>query len=439
MRFIDILKSKLIKGTIFLALGSFFSKFIIYVSSILLLRYLTKDDFGRYELLRGFVASYSLFTTFGLGIAATRFFSDNDETIKKRFFVNSLSISLLTSLLIILISVVFKDEISSIIFKDKIDYHTYLINVSCLFFVSIFNIRLGELIGELKYTEAFVFQITQSLTFATILLIGVYVNRFYINVSYAISFLPLFFYVLWKKNNSLRISYISELTLSPILKFTLPVFISSIMTAPVMWGLQSRFTINEVSMVELGLYLGALIIPNIIAGVAQILNNVLMPLVFRHSSRELEHINFIGVYSIFMLIFFGIQLNTDFILRIINFNVNDKTELLLNINLLILLPILFRQGYGRIILKEKKNNLSVISMSSFGIVLIYFSMYVFDLTAINFSLSVLVSYLVNDVIFFFLLLPLYKIKTPTHNRFYLLFYISSLFICVSYVGIKYVF
>jgi O-antigen/teichoic acid export membrane protein len=93
--------------------GNVLTKGLAFISAIIVARFLGKDFYGEYGLLRNIVINIGMLSTFGLGYTATKFIAETTD-LKKRLLIirTSLGISVTISTVIALILFLFSETIA---------------------------------------------------------------------------------------------------------------------------------------------------------------------------------------------------------------------------------------------------------------------------------------------------------------------------------------
>ena len=416
------------RGVFFTGISTFFSKIFILLVTVFLARTIEKDLFGQFGLVKSFVDSFALYSTFGMGITATRFISDNkkNESVitNLAFFIISVS-----SFLLIFVGFVFADEFISEILNNSISKNIFYILLITLYFSAIYNLLLGKNFGLLNYSKVFKFQV-----FLSFLIFLSVITTVYYDISFLLYSIPIsyFVFVVFTFNKQIRIkNLVSDVIdnkniLVDLFHFGWPVFLASCLTAPVLWYIQSLYSVDVSKMSELGVYSSLYIIPGFLASISVVINNALMPIIFKYESKKNDIINILsGITCLYILGVF-IFLIKEYLFVFVKVDyVKDYVDAFI-IQITTIIVMTYRQGFGRLVLKEKKNILSLLSMTQWSLTLIVLQTYFFDLSAYGLSLSLFISYVINDFFYYIFLLKLFKIKLPSFFKKSLLAY----FVCI---------
>ena len=148
-----LIESNLFKDSFWALFGNSIAKLLALVIGIVIANLLGSEDYGRYGLVKTTLMSFSVFSTFGLGITGTKYiaqYKDNNKELINVICNNILKISLLTSSVIALFIIVFSDYISAYVDMDN---SLFVVIMSC--FAIIFNAVNTSQIGILSGFKRF--------------------------------------------------------------------------------------------------------------------------------------------------------------------------------------------------------------------------------------------------------------------------------------------
>jgi O-antigen/teichoic acid export membrane protein len=212
------------------------------IVSIIIARYLGKESFGQYSLIRNTISTFEIYTNFGLAPTATKSISENklndnlilSNTIKSIFFI-TIVVTLILSLFIYATS----DVISLNYFKDESLSLMLKCGILILIGSSILSITSGILVGfeiyksilkttiysSLVSLPIFLYLILQYKLIGSLIAIGIYF------------LLDSLFKFLYIKKHLLdyNIHCIKKETIYSILKFSFPLFLSALFMLPAIW------------------------------------------------------------------------------------------------------------------------------------------------------------------------------------------------------------
>ena len=335
------------KGVFLTGVSTFFSKILILLITVLLARTIDKSMFGQFGLVKRFVDSFSLYTTFGMGITVTRFISvdkKNESVITNIAF----SIITLASFCVLILGFIYSDRFITEILNNSISSNVFYSLLITIYLAAIYNLFIGKSFGSLNYIKVFKLQVLLSLlTFISVILSVFYRLSFLlysIPVSYFV-FISLTFKGQIKIKNLFLDIRNNKNSVIDIFKFGWPIFLASSLTAPVLWYVQSLYSINEFKLSELGIYSSIYIIPGFFASISIVINNALMPIIFKYESKKNDVINILsGITTLYFLAVIFIS-SKEYIFAFIK--VDSSTEyinaFIIQISTIIIMT--YRQGF----------------------------------------------------------------------------------------------
>lgn len=287
-----IKSNKLFVDSFWSLLGNVIGKGLALIAGILVARYLGKDVYGEYGIIRNTILTVGIFSTFGLGYTATKYIADfkvkNPE--KLRVFIKYAN----------RITLVFSGGMAFILFvtadyvaKDvlKIDYLGNALRILSvlIIFNAITATQIGILAGFAKFKElAKINSIIGVLTFLFSVLL-----TYFFNLEGALLALLIvqvlncvFNYFVVKKELPINIEYdIKDKELvGKILKFSTPIALQECTYAVASW-LSTVLLVRYTTVGDLGMYSAAMQWNAIILFIPGILRNV----VLSHLSSNIEN------------------------------------------------------------------------------------------------------------------------------------------------------
>lgn len=118
-----IQNSKLIQDSLWSVLGSGFGNFLLLIAGIVIARFLGKDVYGEYGMVKTTMFYFASFATFGLGFTSTKYIADflnNKQSDIVSVIKSSLVITLIFSLFICLVLLLFSGPIANFINEPKL-------------------------------------------------------------------------------------------------------------------------------------------------------------------------------------------------------------------------------------------------------------------------------------------------------------------------------
>lgn len=172
---------RIINGSIWNLLGSIFSQVLMLMSGIIVSRLISNTDFGKFSLIRSTISTFSIIIGLGLGVANTNLVSkhylSNPQNAKNIIFT-SLIITVGFSFTICVFSIIFRRDISELLFHNLQASNVYYYFILLLFF-TVLNLALtGILLGFEKYSIIAKILISSSLITTTISMVTTYFLKF---------------------------------------------------------------------------------------------------------------------------------------------------------------------------------------------------------------------------------------------------------------------
>lgn len=146
-----LLGSKLFKDSFWAVFGNGMGSFLIMLSGILIARFLGKDLYGEYGVVKTTMIYIASFSTFGLGITSTKyvsqFIAENPSHIKK-IIKDSLKITLSFSSFLAVLLIIFADGMAN--FLNKPSLATPFRVLACIIVCRSLTTTLVAVLGGLK-------------------------------------------------------------------------------------------------------------------------------------------------------------------------------------------------------------------------------------------------------------------------------------------------
>lgn len=244
-----ILKSdinkKIVRGSFWSLLGTFISKGLLLLSSIIVARILGPEIYGEAGIIRSTVNMFTAFAGMGLGLTATKYIAEHKkDNIQKALKIITLSniVAFLSGLIFSVLIVIFSSKIAVQINAPHL-INEIKIGALMLFFNSLNGVQNGILAGFEDFKS-----IAKNNLWAGIISFFIQIIATYIwGLMGAIIGFGINFFILWILNkysisrivnsrNKIKIWDKSLLTEVRILwKFSLPAVLSGIMVGPITW------------------------------------------------------------------------------------------------------------------------------------------------------------------------------------------------------------
>ena len=293
--FYSKLKSNaLIQDSLISLVGNLAGKGLALLAGILVARFLGKESFGEYGVIRNTILTIGIFSTFGLGYTATKFIADfkTSKPEKLKIFIKyANTITLLFSGVMGVLLYIFADKVAIDILKIKDLGYALRFLAILIVFNAITTTQIGMLAGFGKFKE--LAQINAVVGVLTFLL--TVVLTYYYKFEGALLALVLvqalncvFNFFMVKKALPKNVSYdISDKNLFyNIVDFSFPIALQECTYALTSW-LSTVLLIRLASVGDFGIYSAAIQWNAIILFVPGILRNV----VLSHLSSNLDNIS----------------------------------------------------------------------------------------------------------------------------------------------------
>jgi O-antigen/teichoic acid export membrane protein len=145
--------SSLLEDSFWALSGNVFGKGLALIASVCIARFLGKDVFGMYGLIRTILLSVAVFSTFGLGYTATKFvaeYSKNQPNRVSAIISNIMQITLVTGSLFAILLFVFSKQIATYLEASNL-YNAIRYLAIIVIFNSITTTQVGMLAGFKKF------------------------------------------------------------------------------------------------------------------------------------------------------------------------------------------------------------------------------------------------------------------------------------------------
>lgn len=154
--FTKIKKNPLLSDSLWSLLGNVIGKGLALLAGIFVARFLGKDEFGEYGIIRNTILTISIFSTFGLGYTATKFISEykNESPEKLRLFIKYATYITLTFSGVMSFGLFVFANLISVHFLNSIELALPLRILSILIvFNALSTTQIGFLAGLGKFKE----------------------------------------------------------------------------------------------------------------------------------------------------------------------------------------------------------------------------------------------------------------------------------------------
>lgn len=239
------LNKKIFEHSFWILSGNIVSKFILLIATILMARYLDKDEYGQFGIIKSTILMFSMFAGLELGMTATKYISQyrlSDKKKVERIVGLSNLFAIIISLLVSLLVYIFSKEIAVQINSPSL-YAEIRISSFILFFSSLNGIQNGILAGMEKFKELSINNaIAGVLSSAALVITSKYFGLDAVVIAFGSNFLILFIlnFIALKKyfysEFDIKLSNKENFgELEVLWKFSLPAILAGLMVGPVTW------------------------------------------------------------------------------------------------------------------------------------------------------------------------------------------------------------
>ncbi|WP_375239817.1 oligosaccharide flippase family protein [Aurantibacter sp.] len=306
------LKNGLLKNSVWNILASIVIRGGVFFLNILIARILGVTDFGKYVLIKSTVQTFENSIGSAFNLSTTKFLSENEkdkEQTKKVIFTN-ICISLILSIIVFLIFIIFSKDISIWILKKE-EFFKYLIIASFYFiFIGITQNFIGILKGQKKFKV--IFRLNTLVSVLNLFIVTLLTSFF--SLKGAIIALTLYgffqfiifgFEVIRKNNNLIKISRID---FDVIKKFNLPAILSGLGGPIAIWFVNLQLSnFSEDGFIELGIFNSSFLIFALIVFLPVSISDVVFPYMNTHFNenkdiKKMTYTNLIIVFCVSLIV-----------------------------------------------------------------------------------------------------------------------------------------
>jgi len=278
----NIIKSRFVIDSIWSLLGNVIGKGLALLAGIVIARFLGRDIYGEYGMIRNTIISISLFSTFGLGYTSTKFVAEYkivNPPLLSLISHYSEKITLIISGTLALLLFVFSEYVSAKILNAAHLNFSLKIVSAWIVFNALTTTQIGILAGLREFKKlarfnvitgiitfvlSFVFTWYWNLNGALLALLVSQIFNWFLNYNLVQKKIPLYNYSFKNKKFS-----------KEILNFSFPVALQEAIFSIIYWTL-SYLIIKFSSYGELGIYTAAMQWNAIILFIPGILRNVIL-------------------------------------------------------------------------------------------------------------------------------------------------------------------
>ncbi|WP_276728076.1 oligosaccharide flippase family protein [Chryseobacterium carnipullorum] len=239
------INKKIATSSFWILTGNIISKGTLLVATILMARFLSKEEYGQFGIIKSTILMFAMFAGMELGITATKYISQYKKTDKlkvQKIVGLSNLIAIIISIILSIAIYCFAKPIAEQISAPNL-YVEIRISAFILFFSSINGIQTGILNGMEMFKEASFINVFAGIISSILLIISsIYFGLKGVVFAFGSNFIILFvfnFYVLKRsfyKDFDIKILSKDNFDeISVIWKFSLPAIFAGLMVGPVTW------------------------------------------------------------------------------------------------------------------------------------------------------------------------------------------------------------
>lgn len=314
---IKLLSSSLFKDSFWAVFGNGLGHFLLLLAGIVIARFLGKDIYGEYGVVKTTMFYIASFSTLGLGFTATRFvakYKDVDDGLLKGSIYSSLSITAVSSLVLCLLLLVFAKPLAVYLDEPRLEIPFRFLGV--IIISRAMSTTTGAVLGGIKNFKAA--GVNNIVSGACMLILGSGFTYLWglngsliaLLTSQAILFLLNLGAIYKSSLYKLRLVVRKKVT-APILNFTFPVALQELSYSLSQWGVILILT-KFCSMGEVGLYTAAAQWNTIILFMPSLLSNVVLSYLSGSETAKKQQrllrlmllVNFFATLVPFFLVYF---------------------------------------------------------------------------------------------------------------------------------------
>ncbi|MGV0939092.1 oligosaccharide flippase family protein [Empedobacter sp. ULE_I140] len=412
------INKKIFNHGIWILLGNVISKFVLLIATIIMARYLGKDEYGQFGIIKSTILMFTMFAGLELGMTATKYISQyrvsNKEKVERIVGLSNvfaITLSILVTLLVYFFSKEISIKINAPSLSPEIRISSFI-----LFFSSLNGIQGGILAGIEKFKELSINNaIAGIISSIGLIFASKFFNLNAVVIAFGLNYVLLFFL----NFNTLRKKFYSEFNISVfrirnfeeinvLWKFSLPAILAGLMVGPTVWYCNYLLVNQSNGYFQMANFDIASQWRNTILFIPSALAQVALPLLASNINNKSEYRDVFNK-NLKANLYTGGGLTIFFTLispLIIMFYGKEYHDALLPLIIMFITAgfITVNNVIGQAIASQGKMWLGFFVNLLWGIVLIFFS-YLFvvqcKLGAIGLCLAYLISYIVHTVIQFF--------------------------------------
>lgn len=248
------LYKRILKGGGWILLGNTISKFILLLATILMARYLGKDEYGQFGIIKSTILMFAMFAGLELGMTSTKYISqykNSDKTKVSRIVGLSNLFSLIVSIIVCILVLIFSQNIALQINAPELDSEIKISSI-ILLFSSLNGVQGGILAGLEKFKEISINNVLAGVISSMLLIVTAkYFNLKWVVIAFGFNYFLLFVFNFITLQKCFYSEYDVKLfrkdnfkELEVIWKFSLPAILAGMMVSPIIW-ICNYFLVNQ--------------------------------------------------------------------------------------------------------------------------------------------------------------------------------------------------
>ncbi len=239
------LNKRLIGHSSWILIGNLISKSILLIATILLTRYMGKEEYGQFGIIKSTIVTFSVFAGLELGLTATKYISQYrkvDPSKVERIVGLSNLFAVVISLIVCGIMFFFARKIADSVNAPSL-YREIQVSSFILFFSALNGVQNGVLSGVESFKKLSINNAIAGIASSVLMVIvAAYAGLYAVVIAFGMNFVLLFFlnFLTLKKvfYSTFRVNMLSRQNFSEIgvlWQFTLPAILAGLMVGPVVW------------------------------------------------------------------------------------------------------------------------------------------------------------------------------------------------------------
>ena len=316
--------SSLFKDSFWAVFGNGLGHFLLLLSGIIIARFLGKDIYGEYGVVKTTMFYIASFSTLGLGFTATRFvarYNDTDNALLKGSIISSIIITTISSAVLCFFLFIFSVPLANYLGEPGLSTPFRFLGI--IIIAKALSTTTGAILGGTKNFKAV--GINNIISGVCMLAMGVGFTYFWGLKGSLVALLSsqlilciLNFFAISKKTLAKLVNVEGQPQYGPLLKFTFPVALQELSYALAQWGVVMLLT-KYSSLGEVGLYSAAAQWNAIILFMPSLLSNVVLSYLSGSTDKQqikilrlMLLVNFISTLFPFIIVYIFSDFITSF-------------------------------------------------------------------------------------------------------------------------------